>query len=293
MFLLIPIQVDVPMRRWPFANWLIILSTIGVFIAEIVWMSEATFDSLLLSGVSLPGLISHMFLHADVIHLAGNMLFLWVFGNAICAKVNNVLYPVIYIALGLAAAVAYSIFNWEPALGASGAINGIVGMYLVFYPRNDVTCFWIFFIRCGTFSISGIWMILFWLAFDIWGAISSAGGIAYWAHIGGFAAGAALAYTMLRRGWITMESAEQSLLDVWAEHRDSLLPDGSADQTDDRPGDNSQLSSPLPPPFPPIVDSIRFDCGCGQRIKVPHSAAGKRCKCPACGVICNVPSPRG
>jgi membrane associated rhomboid family serine protease len=121
------------------------------------------------------------------------MLFLWIFGNAVCAKIGNLRYLPIYTGLGIIAGMSQLLFSGEGGLGASGAINGIVGMYLVFFPTNEITCYFlmIFLLRpcVKEFSLSSYWMILFWLAFDIWGAMQGGGGIAYFAHLGGFAGG--------------------------------------------------------------------------------------------------------
>lgn len=96
-------------------------------------------------------------------------------------------------------------------------------MYLMFYPRNDVSCAWIFFFRVGTFYLSSYWMILLWLLFDIWGAVQGSGGVGYWAHLGGFAAGAGGGALALKRGWITMRSTEESLLEMLSGNKRSSL----------------------------------------------------------------------
>ncbi len=145
------------------------------------------------------------------------MIILWVFGNAVCAKVGNSFYPLVYLLMGLAAAAAHMKFSDAPAIGASGAINGIVGMFVVFYPLNYVKCFFGIFFRPGIFTVSSIWIILLWLAFDILGAMPGSGGIAYYAHLGGFFAGAGLALACLKMGWVKMDRYERSLLQVLAE----------------------------------------------------------------------------
>jgi membrane associated rhomboid family serine protease len=210
----IPYQVDVPMDRWPVGNVVLIglisLSSIAALIG-----GEIRADSLLvLNGWSPVGALGYVFLHADFIHLIGNMLFLWVFGNAVCAKIGNIVYPPIFLALGVAAATAHNLFGEGPAVGASGAINGVIGMYLVLYPINEISCFWTFFYRGGTFSVSSVWMILLWLAFDIWGAASGGGNVAYWAHLGGFVLGAGATALAVAVRWIEMDPDEKSLLDV-------------------------------------------------------------------------------
>lgn len=89
-----------------------------------------------LDGWSPAGLADHMLIHAHLFHLIGNLVFLWVFGNAICANTNNVIYPILYIAFGVLAAVVHNVLDGSPVIGASGAINGIVGMATALYPTN-------------------------------------------------------------------------------------------------------------------------------------------------------------
>src|SRR5437660_734913 len=104
MFFLVPFHVDVPMRTRPWMNWVLIGVTI-VFYPFCVSSGELTplGEHLMLGGKSWIGVFGHVLVHADPLHLFGNMLFLWVFGNAVCAKVGNLVYPIIYFGLGAAA----------------------------------------------------------------------------------------------------------------------------------------------------------------------------------------------
>lgn len=214
MFLL-PYHVDVPMSRWPFMNFAFMALTVLIFfIIETGLIPMRAVEPYILQMGEPNGIYGHMFLHAGYMHLFGNMMFLWVFGNAVCAKVSNIGFVFIYMALGCLAGLAHLFVDGGPAIGASGAVNGVVGMYLVLYPRNNVTCFYWFFFRVGTFSVSGIWIILYRFAFDIYGAVSGGGNIAYWAHIGGFAAGFLIASLMLYTGLIEMGPTEESLYDT-------------------------------------------------------------------------------
>ena len=122
--------------------------------------------------------------------------------------------PALFFGLGIIAAAIHNIFDGHPAIGASGAINGVVGMVLVLYPRNEVACFWFIFMRGGMFYISSIWLILLWLAFDVWGVVTGDLGVAYRGHIGGLLGGAAVAMLMLKTGLIETADTEQTLLDI-------------------------------------------------------------------------------
>lgn len=123
----------------------------------------------ILDGWTIEGLLGHIWLHGGVIHLLGNMLFLWIFGNAVCAKIGNIRYLPIYLGLGVIAGISHLIFVGGSVVGASGAIYGIVGMYLVFFPENEITCYLVFFFPLlirpyiKEFCMSSIWIILFWV----------------------------------------------------------------------------------------------------------------------------------
>ena len=119
-------------------------------------------------------------------------------------------------ALAWFAAAMHLTFVGGPMIGASGAINGIVGVFLLWYPLNSSSCIYWFYIRGGTFQISSYWMILFWLMFDIWGVASGGGSVAYWAHVGGFVAGLSLGAILLLTRAVKMVDLERSLIDVFA-----------------------------------------------------------------------------
>ncbi len=266
-----------------------------------------------LRGFGISGLFGHMWLHGGLMHLIGNMLFLWVFGNAVCSKIGNLMYFPVYITLGLAAAFTYIMFSDFPMIGASGAVNGIVGMYLIFFPINDITCFYWFYFSVGTFSLSSFWMILLWFAFDIFGVVSGGGGVAYTAHVGGFMAGVVIAVTFLKLGIVQMEDDERSLLNVFGmsdgrkrkkqkwQHVASGGPDEDAirravearQMTDQENGYelNYVPEIEVPPSKPRTVEVpaspsddgyIRFACQCGKKLKMPSIHAGKKGKCPRC-----------
>lgn len=221
--MLIPYQVDVPTQRQPFANWLIIGVTIWLFFviplpSGSTWWQGGEAASPWVLGRSAEAWVGYICAHADAVHLAGNMLFLWVFGNAICSKLGSFAYSILYLGCGLAGAAAHMLFDGRPCVGASAAINGIVGAFAVWYPLNTVHCLWLFQIHPTWFSLSSYWLILMWLIFDILGARFGLGRTAYWAHLGGFFCGAVVASLLVLSGLIKMNSWEKSLFQAlgWA-----------------------------------------------------------------------------
>ncbi len=140
-------------------------------------------------------LFSSMFMHGGWLHLAGNMLFLWVFGDNVEHRVGHAIFLVFYVLAGLAATTAQILVDTTsviPTLGASGAISGVLGAYLVMFPTNRVTVF-LFraIVPVPAIVAIGMWAALQILAGLAGGLSGEAGGVAYAAHIAGFLAGAA------------------------------------------------------------------------------------------------------
>ncbi len=221
IMLLLPIRIEAVLTEFPWANCL--------FIAACSIVSIAVFNDLLPESVVLAmiadgwhpaGLFGHMLLHGDYVHLAGNMLFLWVFGNAVCGTARNGIYLVAFPLCGVVAAAIHNFAVGGAMVGASGAINGVIGFALAIYPINRVHLFYWAIVRLGTFGLP-VWAItLFWFAFDIFGASTGAEGVAYWAHIGGLVSGVALGVVMLKGGWIVLtEWDNPTLVDVFAGRR--------------------------------------------------------------------------
>jgi membrane associated rhomboid family serine protease len=256
--MIIPYEVDVPFDHRPWMNYVIIALAILAFVAQYRQMQlfneqrhqeiyrileseeknkklteetirntalqsfrnvENPVKKYMLWDFSASSLFGHIWLHGGILHLVGNMIFLWVFGNAVCSKIGSLLYGPVYVGLGVIAGIGGLIFREIPGLGASGAINAIVGMYLVFFPRNEISCFYWIFWRPGTFSCSSYWMVLYWFVFDILGMAFGGGGVAYGVHVTGFAAGFGLAVAMLMTKWTVMEKDEESLLEVFGIHK--------------------------------------------------------------------------
>ncbi|MFN2589462.1 MAG: rhomboid family intramembrane serine protease [Actinomycetota bacterium] len=143
-----------------------------------------------------------MFLHGGWLHIGGNMLFLWVFGNNVEDKLSSLLFLVFYLAGGIAATAAQIAVGPDsviPNLGASGAIAAVLGAYLVMFPRRRVLTLVMFFfitaIYLPAFVVLGLWFVLqlFSGVGSLSPAVNAGGGVAFWAHVGGFVFGAVLA----------------------------------------------------------------------------------------------------
>jgi len=143
--------------------------------------------------------LTHMFLHGSWMHIIGNMWFLWIFGNNVEDSMGHARFAVFYVLSGLAAAGLQMLSAPEspvPMVGASGAIGGVMGAYVLLYPRVNVhMLLWLGF-YVTTFAIPAYWMLGYWFVVQLIGGVSaigaSGGGVAFWAHVGGFVAGALL-----------------------------------------------------------------------------------------------------
>lgn len=161
-------------------------------------------------------LFSSMFMHGGWLHLGGNMLFLWVFGDNIEDRLGRLKYLIFYVAAGLAAVGAQLLTDLNsgiPTIGASGAIAGVLGAYLLLFPRSQVRTliffFFITYISVPAYLLIGIWIFQqFFNGFASLGA-DFAGGVAYWAHVGGFVFGAAVIGALLATGLLRRETRPQ------------------------------------------------------------------------------------
>jgi membrane associated rhomboid family serine protease len=148
------------------------------------------------TGQDLYTLFTNMFLHGGWMHLIGNMLFLWIFADNIEAIIGNIRFLLFYIAGGIIASLVHVAFNLDsvvPSIGASGAISSVLGAYLVMFPKSRVKILVIYIF--SSFYVSAFIFLGFWIIFQLFNGINSmgqninSGGVAYWAHIGGFVFG--------------------------------------------------------------------------------------------------------
>jgi rhomboid family protein len=159
-----------------------------------------------LAQAFLPFLTS-MFLHAGWLHIIGNMWFLWLFGGNVEDRLGHVPYLGFYILCGLGAGVAQTLFSLGskiPSLGASGAIAGVLGAYIVLFPSSKILTlvtlfFWWFFARLPAVLFIGLWFIVQFLSGVSSLGSAAEGGVAWWAHVGGFLLGMLLVSGMTRR----------------------------------------------------------------------------------------------
>ncbi len=141
--------------------------------------------------------LSSMFLHGGWFHLIGNMWFLWLFGNNVEDSMGRARYLTFYLLCGLAAAAtqtAVSPSSIVPMVGASGAISGVMGAYVVLYPRVRVHMLVVLFVFITRIAVPAYLMLGYWFLLQLFGgsAAQGEGGVAFWAHVGGFVAGAVL-----------------------------------------------------------------------------------------------------
>lgn len=152
-----------------------------------------------LGGLAWPTMITSMFLHGSWMHLIGNLWFLWIFGNNVEDSMGHGRFLVFYLLAGLVASgshIASDPSSPLPMVGASGAVSAIMGAYLVLYPKARVHTLFIIIILIRVFPLPAWFFLLYWFSLQV--AYSSlqlsggGGGVAFWAHIGGFVAGVAL-----------------------------------------------------------------------------------------------------
>lgn len=161
-------------------------------------------------------LLTNMFLHGGWMHLIGNMLFLWVFGDNIEAILGKVKFLLFYVAGGIAASAAHILSNPDsqiPAIGASGAISAVLGAYLVMFPASKVRVWVIYIFR--SFHIPAIYFLGIWFVQQFLSGIASVvpnadgAGVAWWAHIGGFVFGV-IAGFIIRKSYDTLHRRKSS-----------------------------------------------------------------------------------
>ncbi|MHB9004581.1 MAG: rhomboid family intramembrane serine protease [Coriobacteriia bacterium] len=208
---MIPLHDDNPTQRFPWLTVLVIAVNAIVFAME-ASMETQELNSFLLKWAFIPQrffesplsvdqlktLVVSMFLHGGWLHLIGNMLFLWIFGNNIEDRLGALRFGLFYLVCGATAALAQAFAAPEasiPMVGASGAIAGVLGAYLMLYPRARVVTVIPIFFYIEVAALPAAFVIGFWFLLQLaqgvgsLGALGTEGGVAWWAHVGGFVAG--------------------------------------------------------------------------------------------------------
>jgi membrane associated rhomboid family serine protease len=170
--------------------------------------------------------LTSMFMHGGWMHLIGNMLFLWVLGDNIEDALGHVRYVVFYLLSGIAAAMTHAGMDPNstvPMIGASGAISGVIGAYLVLHPKAPIKTLVIrFIVYLPAYVVLGLWIVFQFVNAYMAGAAGASGGVAWWAHIGGFVAGAILIVPMRQKGVSLFDRPESG---IPARRRRSVFPD--------------------------------------------------------------------
>ena len=212
-----PIHDDNPTRITPYVSYVLLAACILVFLWQVslddmvqqsVVYAFGVIPSVLFSVKSLPAelellpawltIFTSMFLHGGWMHLIGNMLYLWVFGNNVEDAMGHARFILFYLSCGLVAALTQAVFNPEseiPMIGASGAISGVLGAYLLLHPRARILVIIPIGILIYSPWIAAYWVLGFWFVLQLVNSVISTGetgGVAYGAHLGGFVAGMVL-----------------------------------------------------------------------------------------------------
>ena len=202
---MIPLRDVIPSRTTPFMTISLIVVNALVFFYELS-LGEGVEQFVLYFGLvpaafSFVTLFTSMFVHGGFLHVAGNMLYLWIFGDNVEDRMGHGRFLVFYLLCGVAAALAQTITNPDsivPMVGASGAIAGVMGAYFVLYPRSRILTLLPIFLFWQLIEVPAIFFLGFWFLMQFLSGVGSivaatahepAGGVAFWAHVAGFVAG--------------------------------------------------------------------------------------------------------
>lgn len=205
---MIPLRDANPTRHTPIVTVALIVANVAVFLFQ-ESLPERSYTGFIFSYAVTPALITadfgayahtlvtSMFLHGGWLHLLSNMLYLWIFGNNIEDRLGSVRFPLFYLVCGLAASAAQIAINPSseiPMIGASGAISGVLGAYILLFPNARVLTLVFLFFLVRFVELPAGWLLGFWFLMQLLSGIGTlglvrTGGVAFFAHIGGFVAG--------------------------------------------------------------------------------------------------------
>jgi membrane associated rhomboid family serine protease len=230
---MIPLKNLNPRRSFPIVTLLLIVANVLVFLHQVTLSPQANDVFIRTYGLvpakiqlalgghhytlqqALTPLFTCMFLHGGFLHILGNMWFLWVFGGNVEDRLGPFVYTLFYLVCGIGSSATEMVFSWGtrvPSIGASGAISGILGAYVVFFPASRILTLVPLFIIWFTVRIPAIVFIGLWFIIQFLSGIGSLGmanngGVAWWAHVGGFLIGLFLARGARQRPIDTWNSA--------------------------------------------------------------------------------------
>lgn len=211
---MIPLRDSQPSRTTPVVTVALIVVNFAAFFYELSLDGFSRNHFIAAYGVvpdrlHLVTLVTSMFLHGGWMHIIGNMWFLWIFGDNIEDSLGRGKFLMFYLLCGVAAALAHVLLNPYsriPTVGASGAIAGVMGAYLVRFPRARITTLVPVFVFLTTFELPALVVLLYWFVIQFFSGVGSvafsqqsAGGIAWFAHVGGFVAGVLLILVLPKR----------------------------------------------------------------------------------------------
>ena len=227
---MIPIRDENPTRRFPFINYALIVINVLVFLWQVSLGpgGEAVFYRLALVPMDvtssldlgdLRSILISMFMHAGLMHLLGNMLYLWIFGDNVEDVLGHFRYLLFYLAGGFAASLTHILLypsSTIPTVGASGAIAATLGAYLLLFPNRRVVTiipfgFFLQVARIPAIIVLGFWFLLQLLEGTLALGMAQLGGVAFWAHIGGFVFGMLFGPLLRSRQRITV-----NVMDDWS-----------------------------------------------------------------------------
>jgi membrane associated rhomboid family serine protease len=227
---MIPIKDTIRSRSFPLVNWLLVIANVLVFVLIELPLGQSQLNQLIgtygvtpdlcaapilkgLSLASIPGLgvlfqgcaiplITSMFLHGGWVHIIGNMWVLIIFGDNVEDRLGSIRYLLFYLVCGVVSGLTQAFVaptSQVPAIGASGAIAGVLAAYMIFFPRARVVTFIPLFILPWFINIPALVFIVIWFALQFFSGVlalggAASGGVAYWAHVGGFICGLLLVW---------------------------------------------------------------------------------------------------
>ena len=232
---MIPIKDTIHSRSFPLVNWLLIITNVLVFVLIELPLGNAQLDQLIatygvtpnqcaapilkgLSTTAIPGLgvlfngcaiplITSMFLHGGWLHIIGNMWVLFIFGDNVEDRMGSFPYLIFYMVCGVVSGLTQAFIapgSQVPAIGASGAIAGVLAAYMILFPRARVVTFVPLFILPWFINIPAVIFIIIWFLLQFFSGVAAlgmatSGGVAYWAHVGGFVCGLVLVWLFANR----------------------------------------------------------------------------------------------